>query len=244
MFDNDHNKIFEEEYPIFCEDNPCIDIILSQAHTYFKEFERLLSFFEGDCDEKITELRDIFWKPHLDEVISSGRDNAKNKNAYDKIIQDRSTIDDDIVAKFKNRIDFDVEDSFIINLESNYCLVQVVYHFFLENPEQVIIDRYDKYSFFGTLKHLTRSAIELGTLKEYFYTKANLHYGIDVEISFHQKGGLARKKKYEAMKQEALEKFRNGNFHSYAECARAIHNDLDIKDPNTIAKWLSSEFKK
>ena len=33
--------------------------------------------------------------------------------------------------------------------------------------------------------------------------------------------------------------FEEGGYTTYAECARDIHIKLGIKDPNTVARWLS-----
>lgn len=55
----------------------------------------------------------------------------------------------------------------------------------------------------------------------------------------HLKGAKARADKYKSKKEEAFKKFKDGNFHSYAECGRAIYEAIGVKNPNTVANWLS-----
>lgn len=83
---------------------------------------------------------------------------------------------------------------------------------------------------------------------------ANLNYGyaaglLDLDTiripkyhshkNAHDIGGDVRRKKSEEKKQIAYKMFKDGGYTTYAECARDIHSQLDIKDPTTVSRWLS-----
>ena len=74
--------------------------------------------------------------------------------------------------------------------------------------------------------------------------KARFCISYEKTVDIHLQGAEARSKKYIDKKVEAFKIFKAGSFYSYAECARAIHEQLGIKDPNTIARWLSEMSKK
>ena len=108
-----------------------------------------------------------------------------------------------------------------------------------------------------SLYFAVRHCIEIkNNNKEILYNlcKANVNYGyaiglLDLDTPWipkyhshknaHEIGGDVRRKKSEEKKQIAFEAFKNGGYTAYAECARDIHIELGIKDPNTVARWLS-----
>ena len=101
-----------------------------------------------------------------------------------------------------------------------------------------------------------RHCIEIKNNKDILYNlcKANVNYGYAIGLmdmdspwilkyhshkDAHDIGGDVRKKKSEEQKQLAYKMFEEGGYTTYAECARDIHIKLGIKDPNTVARWLS-----
>ena len=83
---------------------------------------------------------------------------------------------------------------------------------------------------------------------------ANLDYGYAVGLldldtpwipkyhsqkNAHEIGGDVRRKKSEEKQKIAYEMFKKGGYTAYAKCARDIHIELGIKDPNTVARWLT-----
>lgn len=74
--------------------------------------------------------------------------------------------------------------------------------------------------------------------------KARFQIQYENTVNIHLQGAQARSEKYKNKKEQAFKMFRDGSFYSYAECARAIHEKLGIKDPNTVARWLSEMNKK
>ena len=223
MFSEELNKIFEESYSTL-SDNPCIDILLNQIKNCLESIDSMLEHMEGDYEEKAIELWNIF--------------QYQNGNTLKQELSNKA------FESFRVRVDFELSEDFIVGLALIFSNLQLFRSTVLEHGEKIINDRCEKHSIFHSLKYLTDMAISIGELKYTFISQAKNYYRDDVEPNFHTKGGLARKEKYEQKKQEALKIFENGNFRSYAECARAIHQNLEIKDPNTIAKWLSNGRKK
>jgi len=61
--------------------------------------------------------------------------------------------------------------------------------------------------------------------------------------NIHIKGGQARADKFRVKKEQAFKMFKEGKYYSYAECARDIYKELEVKNPNTISNWLSKMAK-
>jgi hypothetical protein len=63
-------------------------------------------------------------------------------------------------------------------------------------------------------------------------------------IDIHKKGGIAKKAISEMKQKKAYELYEKGRYHSYAECARKIYQEVGVKDPRTVAIWLSKKYSK
>lgn len=66
---------------------------------------------------------------------------------------------------------------------------------------------------------------------------------LDEIVNIHNKGGDVRSKQSKENKKLAMKLWDQGKYSTFIECGRAIHTQLGITDPNTIARWLSEGTK-
>ncbi|MBF7690882.1 hypothetical protein [Acinetobacter pollinis] len=59
------------------------------------------------------------------------------------------------------------------------------------------------------------------------------------EVKAHDLGGKMKAQKSKDKQEKAYDLFKAGGYTSYASCARDIYEQLGLKDPMTVSKWLS-----
>lgn len=235
---------YEKLFPKINTGNQFLDILLIQLQICKSKLDDILFCYNGNYEDISKELEDIFWLEQFNEITNPIIDSDKKREAYEKILEIKSKIPLNISSKLEARIPFSMHEGFTSALASSFCIIKIFEVEAVRNLENAESKDDAELNFIKNYGYLTHMAMQIGGLLSIFMYKAECFFSEKSELSIHQKGALARKEKYMKKKEEAFKIFQEGNFYSYAECARAIHETLEIKDPNTIARWLSKMNKK
>lgn len=234
---------YEKLFPKINTGNQFLDILMTQLKICNSSIDDILFCYNGDYEDIEQELQDIFWLKQFNEIDNPTIDGNEKKSAYEKILEMKSKIPLNIESKFEARLPFSMHEGFTQSLASDLCLLRIIELEAARSLEEAKSKDDAELNLMKNYDYLTRIAISVGALKGVFMYSADRFFSEKPELSIHQKGAMARKEKYRKKKEEAFKIFQNGNFYSFAECAREIYESMGVKNPNTVANWLSDMSK-
>lgn len=142
--------------------------------------------------------------------------------------------------KLNNKIPFEIEPFYVYQLAISYTLTSLI------KLEVLKCERYKKIpesidirEFIPILHNYSMSiSIAFGMFKQ-----NSKNEELSKQNSIHSKGGKAKSKKNQIIKEELYKRYEQGNYHTYTKCAEELHSELGVTY-STIIRWLSEKYSK
>lgn len=229
----DRTKSLLDEYPKIDSGNRLLDIYLVQREICQNSLDDILKFWQSEDNEVHHHLMNLFFQEQLNSI-------SKNNNLppeLSELFKLSPSLGESLDLLMK-KAPIELPEKFFYSLSRLYVSADAIAidlknlieqeH---EDIDKILIERLTTDTPF-----FTQLALLIGGLRQEFITKFELLSQKEQE-NIQKKGNRARKKKYALIEQEVLKKFKEGNYHSYADFANKELQNFDVKY-TTLTKWL------
>lgn len=232
----DRTKPLLDEYPKIDSGNKLLDIYLVQREICQNSLDDILRFWQSDDNEVHHHLMNLFFQEQLNSI-------SKNNSLppeLSELFKLTSSLGDSLDLLMK-KAPIELPEKFFYSLSRLYASADAIAIDLMdlrekeheqENIDKILIERLTT-----DIPFFTQLALLIGGLRQEFITRFEL-LSQEEQDNIQKKGNRARKKKYALIEQEVLKKFKEGNYHSYADFANREVQNFDVKY-TTITKWLS-----
>ena len=218
-----HNK-FIEDIP-FTNEDPIFNILLIATNQFIYAYQNFLEIMEVEFEKASSLLFKLY------ELL----DKQRSMDESNEVITD-------IFHSFKWYIPFDDFCTLAKIINGKQLILE-----YLSTPKKEIVNAEEDFieAIYFYIDKMTVWTSAINVINDRLKTsiklkKSRKKHSIDI----HKKGGLAKKAISDIKKAKAYELYEAGNYYSYAECAREIYQKVGVKDPRTIAIWLSKKYSK
>ena len=230
----DRTKSLLDAYPKIDSGNRILDIYLVQREICQNALDGILKFWQSEDNKVHDHLVNLFFQEQLNSI-------SKN-NTLPSELSDLFKLS----PSLKESLDFlmkkapiELPERFLYSLSQLYVSADAIAidlndlieqeH---EDIDKILIERLTTDTPF-----FTQLALLIGGLRKEFLTRFEL-LSKEEQENIQKKGNKARAKKYALIEQEVLKKFKEGNYHSYADFANKELQNFDVSY-TTLTRWLS-----
>ena len=230
----DRTKSVLDEYPKIDSGNKLLDIYLVQREICQKALDDILHFWQSEDNDVHHHLMNLFFQEQLNSISKNNSLPPELSELFKLTPSPEESLD--LLMK---KSPIKLPEKFFYALSRLYAsadaiaidLKDLIEHEH-ENIDKILMERLTTDTPF-----FTQLALLIGGLRQEFITRFELLSQEDQE-NIQKKGNRARKEKYALIEQEVLKKFKEGNYHSYADFANRELQNFGVKY-TTITKWLS-----